>query len=95
MPSFNWPVRRCSTCRQHLALDFFPRNRSRKDGLHTECRDCSAARGLRYYYANREKVLAHYAAHKEVVSAAEAEAAYARAAIEAWGSYARTGEAAR
>jgi hypothetical protein len=37
----NPPIKRCTTCKQNKPLDAFYRNRSTRDGLHTQCKICS------------------------------------------------------
>lgn len=33
-------IKKCVKCKNYLALDSFCKNKSRKDGLHSECRSC-------------------------------------------------------
>lgn len=41
-------TKRCSNCKTHLPLSHFGKNKSRKDGLHPECKSCSKKRAQLY-----------------------------------------------
>ena len=43
----------CLTEKEHSA--FYP-NKAKKDGLSTECKDCSRSKALKYHHANGDKV---------------------------------------
>jgi hypothetical protein len=74
--------KRCCTCRRHLPLDCFGRDRSAKDGLNKRCVECTAARNARYFAAHRDecaaRCLRYYHAHKAEISAQRAAAYKAR-----------------
>jgi len=44
----------CTTCKLPKSLTEFNKNRCRKDGYQTFCRDCGKIRSKRYYSENRE-----------------------------------------
>lgn len=54
-------IKRCAVCQQDKKTDRFNKNKSRKDGLNTVCRECSRARSKQYYNENKKK-------HKLVVT---------------------------
>ena len=56
-------MKKCSNCKQYKPLNQFNKNKSRGDGLHTECKDCKKKRKDLYYKNNKEKFLG-YAARK-------------------------------
>lgn len=45
-------TKKCSTCHEDLPLSMFNRNKTKKDGLNTLCRDCSNERSKQYYAEN-------------------------------------------
>lgn len=45
-------MKRCSICKEEKAEIEFNRNKSKKDGLNTVCRECSNERSRRYYHEN-------------------------------------------
>lgn len=47
----------CSMCKEEKSVSDFWRNRSHKDGLQRECRDCLREMQRKYKEENREKVL--------------------------------------
>lgn len=47
--------KRCSDCKTYKPLDAFPKNRSRKDGLHNTCKECSRIRKKNSYDNDPEK----------------------------------------
>lgn len=49
------PIKRCTACKNHLPLDRFHRNRSKPDGLATECKPCAIAKVNARYHADPEK----------------------------------------
>lgn len=53
----------CYTCRTDKPEESFNRNRSRRDGLNSICKECSGERSRRYYKENRDK-------HKKVTARA-------------------------
>ena len=64
-------MKRCNGCGRWLvasAINFY-RNKSKKDGLNTECKKCKAMRDKKYREANKEKVAErrkqYYEANKE------------------------------
>jgi 5-methylcytosine-specific restriction endonuclease McrA len=48
-------MKTCGTCETKKPLSAFNKNRHKKDGLQTECRECSKERSREYYEKNREK----------------------------------------
>jgi hypothetical protein len=46
----------CYKCQETKSFDAFGRNKSKKDGLSTECRECKRQGDKDYYIANSEKV---------------------------------------
>lgn len=50
----------CSSCKQNKSLDRFNKNRHRKDGLQSTCRDCNRRSSKDYYASNK----AH---HRQVI----------------------------
>jgi len=74
MPNFNWEVKRCSRCHRWLALEWcFARDRSRGDGLHHRCRECSADLKAVHYEANKKeyrvRLRQRYEANKAKIAA--------------------------
>ena len=61
--------KRCSACGATKAAAAFAKNRTRKDGLGSECKACAAARDEKWRQDNPEKLeagrKAHYQAHRE------------------------------
>lgn len=55
-------VKKCAKCKSVLALSNFNKNKSKPDGLGTECRPCANAHSKKYHSENLE-------AHKERVKA--------------------------
>lgn len=47
----------CYKCNENKPLDAFGKNKSKKDGLSTECKFCKKLQDRRYYNENKEKVL--------------------------------------
>ncbi len=53
-------LKRCSTCKQYKPLTEFHKDKYRKDGLATSCKECACASSRKYYHAHREeRMLAH------------------------------------
>ena len=46
----------CYKCQETKPFDAFGKNKSKKDGLSTECRECKRQGDKAYYIANSEKV---------------------------------------
>jgi hypothetical protein len=42
----------CSGCKKNLSLSLFSKNKNKKDGLHTNCKDCNKS----YRNANKDKI---------------------------------------
>lgn len=55
-------MKTCDTCKLPKALGEFNKNRAKKDGLNSICRECSRARSKKYYQDNLE-------AHKKIMAA--------------------------
>lgn len=69
---FESKVKYCPACQITKTIDLFPKNRSRKDGLHSSCKDCNNAYTTKYrketqyqkhyyqenkeYYKNKQKI---------------------------------------
>lgn len=53
-------VKRCTKCGETKSVDWFSRNRSQRDGLCSQCKDCC-----------RDYIRAYREAHKEEISASE------------------------
>lgn len=69
-------VKRCPQCGETKSVDGFSRNRAKRDGLDTRCRECKRAyyedhreehlsRCRAYYEDHREEILAHKEAYRE------------------------------
>ena len=50
-------MKTCSKCKKNKPLEEFPKNKSRKDGIHNHCKDCHCNSRRIYYAKNTEKVL--------------------------------------
>lgn len=65
----------CGSCKEHLTIEAFAKNRARKDGLQNYCRKCSNQATKRSISKDRsksrERALRYKASHKEQVKAAE------------------------
>ncbi len=48
-------MKKCYTCKETKPLTGFNKNKSRKDGLNSICRECSKARSRKYYTENTDK----------------------------------------
>ena len=55
-------MKRCYTCKTDKDKSEFNKNRGRKDGLNSICKECSRERSKRYYRENKEH-------HKKVTTA--------------------------
>lgn len=49
-------TKKCSSCQEIKNVNFFTKNSSRKDGLHTECRECKKQIGIKWRAENTEKI---------------------------------------
>lgn len=49
-------TKQCSACKQPKGLTEFSRNRAKKDGLQTRCKQCSKKGHKEYYTKNRERM---------------------------------------
>lgn len=69
-------VKRCTKCGETKSVDGFNRNRAKRDGLDTRCRECKRAyyedhreehlsSSRAYYEDHREEILAHKEAYRE------------------------------
>jgi hypothetical protein len=58
-------TKQCSKCKEYKALDLFPNNKSAKDGKHSYCKNCNAAKNRAYRKANPEKAAAQTRAYRE------------------------------
>ncbi len=48
-------MKKCYTCKETKPLTGFNKNKSRKDGLNSICRECSKARSRKHYTENTDK----------------------------------------
>ena len=48
-------MKKCYTCKEMRALTGFNKNRARKDGLSSICRECGKIQSRKYYSENTEK----------------------------------------
>ncbi len=53
--------RRCKSCAEWLAPSGFYRNKAKKDGLESTCKECTIERVRQYRIANKDKVYARLA----------------------------------
>jgi len=51
------PTKKCNTCGGIKDVSKFFKDRSKKDGLITQCKQCKASTNARYKLNNREKIL--------------------------------------
>jgi hypothetical protein len=58
-------VKRCSTCREELAISFFWRNAANTDGMQSQCKGCMTARAALRQDRRRRDRLAEHAAEVE------------------------------
>lgn len=58
-------VKRCTKCGETKSVDGFHRDRSKRDGLAVQCKECRRADSLAYYEAHREETLACKDAYRE------------------------------
>ena len=50
-------MKRCYNCGQTKENSFFAKNKSRKDGLQSKCRDCDNRRNREYFKENRSSII--------------------------------------
>ncbi len=50
-------MKKCYKCQRVLGLDCFAPNKSRKDGLQAQCRDCQKEYRRQHYLKNRQKYI--------------------------------------
>jgi len=50
-------MKKCGICKEEKSLEFFNKNKSKKDGYQTMCKPCSQARSKKYYKDNHDKQL--------------------------------------
>ena len=43
----------CTCCKQEKLIEFFPKNKSSKDGYYRLCKNCSNTEGKKYYVINK------------------------------------------
>ena len=49
-------MKTCSRCEQTKALDYFGKNKTKKDGHNSECKECVRAYNAEYYKANSDRI---------------------------------------
>ncbi len=49
--------KKCYTCQNFKTLDSFNKNKARKDGLNSICKECSKSKSREYYSENKENHL--------------------------------------
>lgn len=49
-------MKRCCICKQTMSSAMFSKNRTCKDGLRTECKECMKQYKLKYNAANKQKI---------------------------------------
>jgi len=59
-------IKYCYKCQQTKPLDDFPKNKSKKDGLATECKPCKRLLDKIYFEKNTEKIRANVAKYREL-----------------------------
>lgn len=59
-------LKKCSKCNQELPIDKFYKFKYSKDGLRSECKNCSKKNNKQYYNANRQQVIEHVAVYTEL-----------------------------
>jgi hypothetical protein len=47
-------VKKCTICKEEKPINKFNKNKRKKDGLNTLCKDCSRKRSRKYYKENKE-----------------------------------------
>lgn len=66
-------IKRCTKCKETLSRESFNKNKSKGDGLATECRACTKVQGKKYHAENHEAHLARgraaYQANKDAYKA--------------------------
>lgn len=62
-------MKTCSLCKTSKQLTEFNRNKAKKDGFQSKCRECSAKHGRGYYEANRERMCQQIQERKKEVVA--------------------------
>jgi len=55
----------CRSCENVKPVEDFPKNRSKPDGLHDECKACKKASAKKYYKSNKEFVLSRNKAWRD------------------------------
>ncbi len=55
----------CYSCNKEKSKSEFGKNKNRKDGLHSYCKECTRAKYKEYYKNNREKILKHDKIYRE------------------------------
>ena len=58
-------VKRCTKCGETKSVDGFSRDRSKRDGLLPQCKECRRSASRAYYEARREETLAYKEAYRE------------------------------
>lgn len=54
----------CTKCNEKKDVSQFNKNRSRKDGLQSKCRDCDRGRAKKYFHQNKVKLMTNISRHK-------------------------------
>jgi hypothetical protein len=65
-------MKRCDVCKESRPIELFDHNRSKKDGLHTTCKECRKRLNKEYIVKNKEKIQVkrrkYYLDNKELIS---------------------------
>ena len=60
-------MKKCSRCQVEKPLECFNKNKTKKDGFQTMCKNCSRAKSKKYYISNLEKHKAETTKRKKKV----------------------------
>jgi len=59
-------IKKCYRCNLSLPIDFFSKNKARKDGVQTSCKKCSTKNNRKYYKDNKAKCIKNISVNKRV-----------------------------
>jgi hypothetical protein len=60
-------MKKCSRCQIEKPIDCFNKNKTKKDGFQTMCKECSRAKSRKYYYDNHDKHIGEVGKRKKKV----------------------------